>query len=694
MARDHHFQAYRSNQIFNLKRKFPHADEQTIERFVENIINTRAKDPVVDYVHTVREGEFERRQGSLHSLTRDLILNERTISPSGAAFYNTEQKEAVQNQMFVSFGKQRKVFKKVMLDARAQNDVVKERLFNNKQYSVKVLNNSGIGATGSAFNLFFDLPSFNAVTSIARMLIAQSYTTSEQLLSGNFHWFSDESYINYVVTHLQDMPNVKDIRRCINLYDLYVPSAQDLKGHAFGNMQKYRNIKELSQKVVCLIDSLNEHERTYIFYANNLHAVLWHNKEHFLPWTKQTAEIVYMEQDEGKAAGDMFKCHEHVFPIVLIAHSHLIPTDDENIEGPRDLIKHRPALAARIANSGARTEHRMNELDPLFDTFMYTKTGIANINKKKDTVRENVVFSDTDSVAFTTKEYLKWYTDTYFCDEKEAFQITSLCVYWLTMVNAWTLRKFSIDIGAREEHYETMQMKNEYTYIRLLMFLIKKTYAGPISINEGRILAEPKLDMKGQPIRGSNIPKLTAECFKIWLEQEVLLASQSGPLNTENLISYVLDHEEKVATSLKEGKTSFLSFKSADAEKNNAASAGALFWNACLSDKYGEIHLPTRVALVPIKQKLCAADLAHLKRDHRKFYNKMSEFILAKKIPKSLAINPELEEIPEILRSLIDVRSTVLDNMKPFYRTLNALGIRHDFETKDVLLSDMYCRAA
>ena len=88
--------------------------------------------------------------------------------------------------------------------------------------------------------------------------------------------------------------------------------------------------------------------------------------------------------------------------------------------------------------------------------------------------RDIVPFSDTDSTTATLKGWVEWYTGTIIESSKESYQISALCIYWLTTVIRGVLHKFSIAHGAHEKYADIMKMKNEFLYIVQILYKAKK----------------------------------------------------------------------------------------------------------------------------------------------------------------------------------------------------------------------------
>lgn len=78
------------------------------------------------------------------------------------------------------------------------------------------------------------------------------------------------------------------------------------------------------------------------------------------------------------------------------------------------------------------------------------------------------------------------------------------------------------------------------------------------------------------------------------------------------------------------------------------------------------------------------------------FDKSMTQYLLTfmenseKKSFSQILIPPTMASVPEIFRPLIDVRSVIFTNCKPFYLALESIGFAYIYGKDNFLISDFY----
>ena len=166
----------------------------------------------------------------------------------------------------------------------------------------------------------------------------------------------------------------------------------------------------------------------------------------------------------------------------------------------------------------------------------------------------------------------------------------------------WTL---TTSMGLIEEHKPIINMKSEFIYSRLLLTKNKKSYAGVITAELGKILSKPVLDMKGLAIRKTTVPKSLRKAFTEIVTNDVL---KSPVINLKNIIEKYDDLGELVENSLKQGETDYILPK--NIEKMNSYKdpssmeqvRGAILWNAL--EPENQIIPPEKVNFIKLDTSL------------------------------------------------------------------------------------------
>ena len=253
--------------------------------------------------------------------------------------------------------------------------------------------------------------------------------------------------------------------------------------------------------------------------------------------------------------------------------------------------------------------------------------------------RKVVSNSDTDSVIFTTKEFVKWYTGTYNFTQ-QAFDIDALITFLLSKCIAWLMFTISVQRGAKDKYRYSLNMKNEFLYPVMMSCIIPKHYAGFITMQEGKILPKPDFDIKGVSFRGSTMQQITLDYVTNFIKSIINdiynkdRPEQVGNISIHKYILKVIQYERYIYQSLKRGEVTFLNvapIRNESEYKNADASIwfNYLMWKSVFEKTYGEIQIPNKCHIVPLIHKLIRSDeyLNWLKIESPDIYQKMDEYL-------------------------------------------------------------------
>ena len=663
-------------------------DREQIAKFVQDRIKEKYQPISAVIVHTTSPGNL--REETVDFLTFLNKIGKEIITPSGSFYMHTEKRGSVISQMLVDKLAERKAIKKKQLQAEADGNKELAQRCHYQQATIKINANSMPGGFGSAYNIFYDKGGYNAITSTARYMIARAYTIAEQLLGGNFSWFSEEELINHIILLKKACPPKEQIEQTIKKYRLKTPTVKELLDFYTETLRQY--VPQCCMvRVDHLLSKQPQHVISFLFYYCNLRHIMWYNDEVFRGYFKWVMSLDGIVKDPNVDPKDAWKIDDTVMAVTTVAHAETF-----NNRSLKTIIDEDPEMAKYLIAIAKAVEVKLHTLDQLFDTFVNNETEIPEIQNKPMTWRNTVPISDTDSVIFTAKHWDTWYRGAKTDVVKESYQITSLVIYWLTHAVKYALKRFSVRHGVTGDLVYKLAMKNEFLYPCLLLFDTKKTYAGIQLVQEGVIFPKPKPDIKGQKIRGSILCKESLDFAQDLIVNDVLTPVMDSKISVMALIQKVVAFENKIRASICAGETQFMKITSLkykkDYKKPESTSVyfAYMFWQAVFAKKYGEMQPPLKTIFFGTINPLQSYwNMLHEK--YPKIYEDMLTFVNQyKKFPGTIIINPQLEKIPTELLPVIDIREIIYDNIKPTYYTLNRLGISCGFEKQKVLLSDIY----
>lgn len=613
----------------------------------------------------------------------------KIIAPSGSIYRTKDEIISTPATMIVEKMKERANYKKLQFKAANEGDIKNQRLYKHRQNAVKITCNSLPGGFGSPFNIMYDKGGYNSITSVARAMIGLSITTAEQLLGGNFSWFTEDELYNFMMVLLEHCPDAKTITSTVSKYKMKTPSHDELFVY-YKKLAKLYNPRCRFLTIKQLINSLQQHEVVFLFYYCNLKNIIWHNEEVFKPFINFLFTYDNLSIDNSVTKDDLFSQEDSIIALTTVVFANEF--QGRNL----DQIASEPELLFKLVALCKLMDSKLSNLDDLFRTFIDIPVIAPCIHKKPNTLRNTVIISDTDSVIFTAAEWDVWWRGDEDAITHDAYQITALVIYWLHTTVRNIVRHFSVINCVADEDLGMLSMKNEFLYPIMLLYDIRKTYVGIVAAQEGHIKATPEPDIKGQTLKGSMFCEATREFTSDFITNQVLFPSMKGKLSAATLIAHVVAFENHISKSIDSGSCEFLKITSIkhEAEYKSPDTTAVIkawrFWEMVMTKEYGEIRPPGKVQMFPIVRP-SAKYLEWLKQHYPKTHRRMVKYLeIHRALPNNLITNPLLDKVPEELIPLINKQSIIFHNVQPVYSVMERIGICIGNKKDELLFSDIY----
>lgn len=225
-------------------------------------------------------------------------------------------------------------------------------------------------------------------------------------------------------------------------------------------------------------------------------------------------------------------------------------------------------------------------------------------------------------------------------------------------------------------------MKNEFSFNRILITDVKKSYASIQKVQEGHLVPKSEqLDVKGiAAIAKSSIAESTRKAFKKILLEDIMTAPT---IDQFKVVEELCIMEKKIIESLQSGSKEFykpVTIKAMSSYSDPMRQQGikaSYVWNT-LTEGSGlpNINMDERNAIDIAKVYLNKNNIDDIKDKYPEIYEKalkiMSDNEYFKGKIESIAI-PENTQVPEWLIDILDYKDIVNSNMKGF--PLNSIGI-------------------
>lgn len=706
------------------------------EVFVKSILKERYKAPTISAIVQERPGYEVVKTISFNQFVK--TAKDNIVCPNGRVYVNPKYKPARIREYIKDLLKRRSYHKKKMFAHQQKKEEELAAMEKANESRIKIdANTTTGGAKNSPYSCFYDKAGFNAVTAVARLMIKTNYSVFEQALGGNFFWKDMDELINNIMLRITHCPPQEEIMKIVHKYNLFIPTANDLMDrfqffmnlYEIGPSYLYRNdiiklkddininssyvndytnndnffnntIKNLMnlspifdnpKKIIDLssveriVKTLKTHEIIFLYYVNNLRALFWKNSSVFKPLLKDMIDNSKNTYNNEYKASDLFTIDKDLTPIISTHFQ-----DDVKGKELDKILEEEPILVHKFTNYLHYLNDIMRGIDDVFDLFFKTEIGTTRINIKDQMWRNTTLGSDTDSVIYTLKEWVKWFSGDVFDDSKEIDTILAIIGYYVAKIASHNTRLLSKHLGAQGDDLSILNMKGEYNFNSMVFYFIKKHYTGVMTIQEGRVLPDIKLDIKGLGLRGSHVPADVADKM-----QQFTIETQKRQA-ASHYIREVTGLEKEMAKDLRSGSSQFLKSISVKNPEQYANAEGTAylylqFWNEVFGEKYGQVFTPVKcpcVFLRPFNIEMGR----YLQEVDKEIFNKLKRFISKyNRVIPAIIINPLLKSVPEEVLIMMDMRKHIYTNMKPLYLTLESFGMPLMHNHKNMLLlSDYY----
>ena len=634
----------------------------------------------------------------------------KIISPAGSIYETSNNDVAFLTNKIINDKARRSERKKLMLKYRKLGDMAKAKIYNNQQATIKINMNSTSGSMGCNGNFLSSPANYNSITSISRFFIMNAYANSERFLESNFYFRTVEQVLNFLVTCVRLGPDDDTVLKACESVSLHLPSSDEVEKFLMSNAKQYCFESDFSAIHKFLIHCTPA-RLAFIFYMSNFKNVVMTNDAFWRPWMEDILSDVNVDYTKQRNPKDIKNVDGDLISVISTAYNDWLPKNKKgnNIsiydcldpQPEQGVPEAHPDIVCKFLAIAEHMESKLKQVEFAFDVFMNHKVSIGYVDEHKFMFRKAIGLSDTDSIIFTTKSWVKWFNgDLKFT--KRAYSMNALMVYFLTKATIYLQYRVSETFNAVGKDLLTMSMKNEFMMPVVITTSAKKHYCSLLKIQEGVVYAKPRLDIKGVGLRGSNFSTATTNYVTWFIESTLYDVTRNGVIDPAEKILAVLRYERMVYDSLTSGNTEFLeveSIRTAEeyADPDRSIYFGYKFWEQVYSATYGSILIPTKAYVVDVDYKRMISKAYHdkLVKTSEQIANQLELFvssISAKKSVNLVPINSTLEKVPVELRAAMRIRDMVYKRTRPLYMILRSLNIvTGGNPDKDItLLSDIY----
>lgn len=684
--------AYVDLMVEHLKKKYPDDSDEKIREFVQNTILSKMNNRRCDVLTHPRYGVTERKVIRLTDYIAG--IKDDIITPSGTTYMPPTKKRSVLSTVMSDNVKKRKVFKKKQLEAGAKGESAFEQLYLLLQASVKIQNNSIPGAMGAVASVLYDLPGYNAITSTARQSVMTGYGQTERMLGANIYVTTLEDVINYCTIFAKACDKDR-VRRVLNsnIHPVAYPTVDQVATFFLDCLQFYGNVEPLKNKLYEYLGRLEKEVLAFVYYGYCLKNLLLANDSLMKSFLKNFfRRDVYV--DPNWDPNEISSFDGDLLNMATSLNFDMI----NRIPEMHDAIKETPDGVRQLIGVCKHMLNCLDEWRDLFETFFRVDVDLPKVTAQPRMIRRVVLVSDTDSVIFTTKDLVNWYApDEHFT--QNCYDANAFLVFMVSQSLEHIFARLSSGFGMVGDDRKKIAMKNEFFYPVFIRTTAKKHYLGIIAIQEGKILPKLKNDIKGVNFRGSDLPKTTQDASVKYILDTLGIIKDKPTIDASDITGPVVRHEQLIYKSLMAGEKEFLPttpLKHEHEYKDPLVSDYFyyLFWQEVMADTYGEFVLPNKGSVIPLIGGAIKSPEYHamLQEKAPDILIRLKAF-MAKYPKKNITriIMPQtLPAIPDIFRPVMDARSIIFKNGRPFYLLMQSFNLAVNDTKCSYLVSDFY----
>ena len=538
------------------------------------------------------------------------------------------------NAAFVnSFLVQRKADKKMMFKCEQEGDLEGVRYYNTRQKVQKIFANSYYGVQGQRSSVFYNLYTALSVTGKGQSIISCAATTFEQFLCNNIKFKSIDDCLLFIARVCNEERTFKDedvLDKDITKKELINYLARLFED----KMECMSNQDVLKQMII----NLTQEEVNRVYYKNNLYAFLANQ------YCIDLIEKCIQECDEFKNPNEIPE------------------TIQEYMSSLWDLLK---------------------------EFVLYNYPVYDRVNWLKTEQRKCVITVDTDSNFLNLEPFYEFTVDHVSFEIKPedwetTYKIVNIISAILGKVIAEAYWTFTTNCNVPEEKRPIINMKNEFLMSRIILTNNKKNYASYVLLQEGVQIPDKKaLDIKGLPIKKSNVNKNTGQYLMDLLKYDIL-HKDTIDIQTKALLQKLTILEDNIRESLTNGDITYMSpgkvneIESYKAPYTIASVRASLAWNAVYPEN--PVVYPAQINMVKCNIETLE-DIVPLYETHPDIYRALKEQIFEDENLGKYGVTyfgmPKAElKIPEWIIPYIDIDTIIRDNIKNFLVILESIGLK------------------
>lgn len=667
------------------------------------------KDPRIVYLERNEWGDRQEKEGTLLEYLTDSIKNDELIAPTLTTYLPTKEKKSLLVDFVDENVAIRSRAKKQMFAAAMRGDKDTEIFKNSEQSNAKISNNSISGGHVSTSTPLNNKTAHSTLTSNCRSTSGYGNANNEKMLSGNRHYHTPHIAINNIIS-IANRTDMKKLKAVMDKYNMHYPTPKEAYDCVMFSAQLYWKSKKASQVIAELLEKISPIERAAFVYIGDLFHIALHNDKLVRDFIGGLSTPCFKHYDHPKKV--VKENREEFISLACQLHPALMKdlTEEEKKKNQKGvqvgtLDESKEIDHHRLCHIAATMENIRDVLEShrdFIDCFFVSDNVPASLSFFPTSIRRSALTSDTDSTIFTVQDWVQWKCGRMVVDD-ETNGVAAAMIFLAAEAITHILARMSANFGIETERIHQVAMKNEFKFDVFVPTQVGKHYFAYIGCQEGNLYIEYDMEIKGVHLKSSNVPAHVMKKAEGLMQEIMDLAAKGKSFPITRILNLIANIEKEIIASALRGEPTY--FRSQQIKPANSYTLAAerspfqhyMFWQDCLSGKYGElppppysvskvaVNLPNQTAIVNWINSIEDVNVRErlIKWNAKAKKNSIGAFLL----PQS-----KLAEfgIPEEIVKAMDSRRLVLDITMVFYLILETLGYYCIDDKISELVSDYY----
>lgn len=604
----------------------------------------KVKNPELMMLERGNNGDKAQAETTFLGYLNDIQEQKGMMAPTLTVYHDSDKKQSLLSEYTLENVNKRNEWKHLKFTLGQEGDKQGSKDADILQSTCKVKNNSISGAHVSQHNILCNKSSHSSLTSTCRTATAYANSNNERFLAGNRHYYAPSIAINNIVSIMRNS-DYDLIAQAVDKFNIHLPTPEEVMEEIKRSTDLYWNDGKVMETIEKLVTNASPLQRAAYHYSANMWTMKKHNEKLIYDFLDRLSTIYTDPVDDPDAEYKRMDADLSAFISVVC----------NPITGGVGLGKLKEKGMAKehviVASTIRGIVETLDEFAIFIKAFWVTKNPPSSIAAFTGSIRRVAMISDTDSTIFTTQDWVNWFMGGISFNDK-ATSMTATITYLASMTTIHLLAQMSTSIGVKKKNLNRLAMKNEFLFPVLIMTSRAKHYTSYISVQEGNVYDQLKLETKGVALKNSKLPKHVIETLEKFIRDIMDTVMRGEQVSVNWAMQVVADMERSIVSSIEGGDVTYLSMTRVnprDSYKNPMSSAYRydVLWNESFGKTYGAAEPPPYQA-VKISTTLTSSSKVKL------WLENMKDRTLAENIEKGLM---EVEKQAAIAKEVYDHRN-------------------------------------